>query len=76
MLMWCMDKAPKGLEQETPNLARRILLINFGAIHMTSTVSRMSYDVLQVDHYVPRVSLLLCIISQLIHNMSESSARR
>ena len=36
--MWCMDTA-QGEEQEIYNLALRILLINFGAIHTTSMVT-------------------------------------
>ncbi|THH19419.1 hypothetical protein EW146_g1766 [Bondarzewia mesenterica] len=36
LLMWCMDEA-RGNEQEIQNIALRILLINFAAIHTTST---------------------------------------
>ena len=38
MLMWLMSEA-KGVERSLEGLARRMLVINFAAIHTTSLVS-------------------------------------
>ena len=38
MLMWLMSEA-KGIERSLEGLARRMLVINFAAIHTTSLVS-------------------------------------
>ena len=38
MLMWLMDEA-KGVEKSLEGLARRLLVVNFTAIHTTSIVS-------------------------------------
>ena len=38
MLMWLMSEA-KGVERSVEGLARRLLLVNFAAIHSTSLVS-------------------------------------
>jgi hypothetical protein len=38
MLMWLMSEA-KGVERSLEGLARRLLTVNFAAIHTTSTVS-------------------------------------
>ena len=46
MLMWLMTEA-KGVEKSLAGLARRLLVVNFAAIHTTSNVSHgdllMSY---------------------------------
>ena len=39
MLMWLMSEA-KGVERSIEGFARRLLVINFAAIHTTSLVSR------------------------------------
>ncbi len=39
MLMWLMSEA-KGVERSLEGLARRMLAVNFAAIHTTSTVSQ------------------------------------
>ncbi len=38
MLMWLMSEA-KGVERSLEGLARRLLIVNFAGIHITSTVS-------------------------------------
>jgi hypothetical protein len=38
MLMWLMDEA-KGIERSLEGLARRMLVVNFAAVHTTSLVS-------------------------------------
>jgi hypothetical protein len=38
MLMWLMSEA-KGAERSLEGLARRLLVVNFAAIHTTSLVS-------------------------------------
>ena len=38
MLMWLMDEA-KGVEKSLAGIPRRLLLVNFTAIHTTSNVS-------------------------------------
>jgi len=38
MLMWLMSEA-KGVERSVDGLARRLLLVNFAAIHTTSQAS-------------------------------------
>ena len=38
MLMWLMSEA-KGVERSLEGLARRLLVVNFAAIHTTSNVS-------------------------------------
>ena len=38
MLMWLMSEA-KGVERSLEGLARRLLVVNFSAIHTTSLVS-------------------------------------
>ena len=48
MLMWLMGEA-KGIERSLEGLARRMLVINFAAIHTTSLVS----------HTNPYMSLLI-----------------
>ena len=48
MLMWLMGEA-KGIERSLEGLARRMLVINFAAIHTTSLVS----------HTNPHISLLI-----------------
>ena len=39
MLMWLMSES-KGVERSLEGVARRLLTVNFGAIHTTSNVSR------------------------------------
>ena len=43
MLMWLMDEA-KGVEKSLAGLARRLLVVNFAAIHTTSNVSHTNSD--------------------------------
>ena len=43
MLMWLMDEA-KGVEKSLAGLARRLLVINFVAIHSTYNVSHTDSD--------------------------------
>jgi hypothetical protein len=38
MLMWLMEEA-KGIERSLEGLARRMLVVNFAAVHTTSLVS-------------------------------------
>ena len=38
LLMWLMSEA-KGVERSVEGLARRLLLVNFAAIHSTSLAS-------------------------------------
>ncbi len=38
MLMWLMNEA-KGVERSLGGVARRLLMVNFAAVHTTSTVS-------------------------------------
>ena len=38
MLMWLMSEA-KGVERSLEGLARRMLVVNFAAVHTTSLVS-------------------------------------
>jgi hypothetical protein len=45
MLMWLMEEA-KGVERSLEGLARRLLLVNFAAIHSTSLVSNISSSLL------------------------------
>jgi hypothetical protein len=40
MLMWLMEEA-KGVERSLEGLARRLLLVNFAAIHSTSLVTNI-----------------------------------
>ncbi len=42
MLMWLMSEA-EGVERSLAGLARRMLLVNFAAIHSTSTVSHIDF---------------------------------
>ena len=44
MLMWLMSEA-KGIERSLEGLARRMLVINFAAIHTTSLVSHTNPDI-------------------------------
>jgi hypothetical protein len=48
MLMWLMEEA-KGIERSLEGLARRMLVVNFAAVHTTSLVS----------HTYLRLSLLI-----------------
>ena len=43
MLMWLMDEA-KGVEKSLAGVARRLLAVNFAAIHTTSNVSHTDSD--------------------------------
>ena len=43
MLMWLMDEA-RGVEKSLAGLARRLLVVNFAAIHTTSNVSHTNSD--------------------------------
>jgi hypothetical protein len=50
MLMWLMSEA-KGVERSVEGLARRLLTVNFAAIHSTSQASDNTftpYDVVPV----------------------------
>jgi hypothetical protein len=42
MLMWLMSEA-KGVERSLEGLARRLLVVNFAAIHTTSNVSHSDF---------------------------------
>ena len=52
MLMWLMSEA-KGVERSIDGLARRLLVVNFAAIHTTSNVSHSDppYDLLIANTY-------------------------
>jgi hypothetical protein len=43
MLMWLMDEA-KGVEKSLAGVARRMLVVNFAAIHTSSNVSHTDSD--------------------------------
>ena len=45
MLMWLMNES-KGVERSLEGLARRMLLVNFAAIHTTSNVSHADLDLI------------------------------
>ena len=45
MLMWLMDEA-KGVEKSLAGIPRRLLLVNFTAIHTTSNVSHPKLEFL------------------------------
>ena len=45
MLTWLMDEA-KGVEKSLAGLARRLLVVNFAAIHTSSNVSHTNSDFL------------------------------
>jgi hypothetical protein len=45
MLMWLMEEA-KGVEKSLEGLARRLLVVNFAAIHSTSLVTNISSSLL------------------------------
>jgi hypothetical protein len=53
MLMWLMSEA-KGVERSLEGLARRLLVVNFAAVHTTSNVSHgdllMSYSLIVRAH--------------------------
>ena len=39
LLQWLIESAPPGRERTVPALALRVLVVNFAALHTTSTVS-------------------------------------
>ena len=45
MLMWLMSES-KGVERSLHSLTRRLLLVNFAAIHTTSNVSPADLDII------------------------------
>ena len=45
MLMWFMNEA-KGVERSLEGVARRMLVVNFAAIHTTSNVSHVDLDLI------------------------------
>ena len=52
MVMWLMNEA-KGVEKSLNGLARRMLAVNFAAIHTTSIVSCLSrYDLRDISKHL------------------------
>ena len=55
MLMWLMKEA-KGVERSVEGLARRLLVVNFAAIHTTSEASDNTYSLqVNLDHCIKGV---------------------
>ena len=78
MLMWLMSEA-KGVERSLEGLARRLLLVNFAAIHPTSFAS----DDIQFPHIMQSYSLQdnrrsckYCTVFLRILNISNLSVKR
>src|SRR5712671_5408441 len=78
MLMWLMNEA-KGVERSPEGLARRLLLINFAAIHTTSLASRglQSPPVMRsYSLYIHRPSCKFCTVFSPTLNILNLSAKR
>jgi hypothetical protein len=78
MLMWFMNEA-KGVEKSVEGIARRLLLVNFAAIHSTSLASHDIPLPPMVQSYVLHVhrrSRKFCIVFLPIPIMLNPSAKR
>jgi hypothetical protein len=78
MLMWLMSEA-KGVERSVEGVARRLLLMNFVAIHSTSLASHDIPSPPMMQSYVSHVhrrSRKFCIVFLPIPIMSNPSAKR
>jgi hypothetical protein len=78
MLMWLMSEA-KGVERSVEGVARRLLLVNFAAIHSTTLASHdlQSPPVMRpYSLYVHRLSCKFCTVFSLILNILNLSAKR
>lgn len=53
MLSWLMDERPSGIESSAWNLTRRILTVNFAAIHTSSmTFNHALYHLAAMPEYI------------------------
>jgi hypothetical protein len=76
LLMWLMSEA-KGVERSLEGVARRLLTINFAAIHSTSLASH-DFGLLMWSYswYVYRLSPRFCTVFWPILNVLNLSAKR